>query len=816
MLNDLRYAVRILVKRPLITFITVLTLTLGIGANTAIFSVINTLLLSSLPFQDADRLVVIWSSNPQRDQLRFGVSLQDFEDWKKATRAFENLSAFSSKSANLTGGAEPEKIQFALVSANIFSTLRAQPALGRTFLPDEDKPGKDQVVILSHAFWQSYLAGDREAVGRTLQLDGKSVTVIGVMPPEFEFPSSTIQMWKPLGMNPDDSGPRGARWTEVIGRLADGATLEQAQAEMNAIAAELEGQYPKTNTGWQTLIEPFQETIVGDSRPALLILWGAVSLVLLVACANVTSLLLARAASREKEMAIRAALGASRGRIIRQLLSETLLLALAGGASGLVLAVWGINLLKAAAAGAIPRAHTLHLEGRVLIYTLGVSLLTGFICGLIPARKASRVDLNRSLKEGGKTSSAGERRRTLGALVIAEIALAVVVLVGAGLLIRSFARLSNIDPGFDPKNLLTMRVAPPWKASPEGKDQHEFFRQVMAERAQATVFYRQLISRIESIAGVRSAAAINRLPLTGNWWLEGFVREDRQGEDSRLECNGRAITESYFETMSIPILRGRMFATQDDERATPVAIIDRTAADRYWPGEDPIGTRISFDGGRSWFTIVGIAGALRHNRIEVEPTPLVYVPFAQARSGFFGDWGMTVVVREDGDAQGLAARVRAEVQSLNSELPVFDMRQMNEVIALNLEERRFNMLLFGIFAATALLLAITGIYGVISYSVTERRQELGVRQALGANSGDIIALVLKQGLRLIATGLITGIAAALGIAPVMSSLVEGISTTDPLTMAAVAMVVVAVSLVACYIPARRATRVDPMIALRAE
>lgn len=821
-LQDLRFSFRMLIKRPGFSLVALFTLALGIGANTAIFSAVNSVLFNSLPYPQAEQLVVINSSNPEKGFTRFGASYQDFEDWEKQNTTFEGIAAYNGASGNLTGSDEPQRVRYAQVTANLFSVLGVSPVTGRSFAADEDQPGKDRVVILSYAFWKERFGGDAETVGKSLMLSGHPVTVIGVMPQGFEFPDAETQMWRPIGLTPDQSGSRGSHWLSTIGRLKAGVLVEQAQAESSAIAARLAEQYPDTNKGWGILVEPYQDILVGDVRQPLLLLWGAVGLVMLIACANVANLMLARSTERKREIALRAALGAARARLVRQLLTESVLLAMTGCALGLLLALGGLEVLKSMIADLVPRAQEIKIDLQALAYSIGISLAAGIIFGVLPAFKSSSAALSESLKESARSSSGTSARRLRGVLVAGEIALAVVVLIGAGLLIRSFITLLEVNPGFDPRNVLTMRIAPPFTTSPEGKDEETFVKELFAEKDRAKEFYRQLLERLEALPGVASVGAVNRLPLTGNWWVESFAVEGRLPDNSQDKhtANGRAVMPGYFQTMGVPLLQGRVLAETDSEHSHPVIVINQTAARRYWADENPVGQRITLDdigsGNPHWYTIAGIVGDERHNQLEMEPRPILYFTFAQARSGFGSDWGMDIVLKAESNPLSLIGAVRAQVLDLNRNLPVFNINSMEQIVARNVAERRSVMLLLSVLAAGALLLAAAGIYGVIAYTVSQRTQEIGIRMALGAGSRNIFRLVIGQGAGLALIGLILGLTTAAAMTRYLESMLYRVGATDAMTFAAVAALLMLVALVACYIPARRAAKVDPMIALRCE
>ena len=816
--QDIRFCVRMLIRQPGFTAVAVLALALGIGANTAIFSVVNAVLLRPLPYPASDQIVRVYNNNPSRGWSRSSISFQDFVDWKEQSKAFAYMAAFNPRSTNLSGEQGPERVDYAMVTSDIFSVLGAKPVLGRAFLPEDDVSGSGEVIVISHGFWQRYFGGANDVIGKRLILNGAPNTIVGVMPSYVRFPSADIELWKPIARSPDSTGSRGSHWLSAIARIKPEATIEEAQAEMSVIAERLAKQYPDSNKGWGVELVSLHEQQTGDLRPALLLLWGAVGLVLLIACANVANLLLARAASREKEIAIRSALGAMRGRIIRQLLTESTLLAASGGAVGLLFAVWGIRLLPELSAAGI--AEEIQIDGRVMIYSFALSLLTGIIFGLVPAFKTSKSDLNDALKEGGRSHAGSSNNRVRSVLVIAEVALTLVLLVGAGLLMRSFVRLLNVDMGFDTDRLLTLRIAPPQTLPQTDGDMDAFFKRYLDERRQWSAFYSSLRERVEGMPGVESVGAINRLPLAGNWWSMYILPEGgpswRSGDQPA--AYGRVVDTGYLQTMKIPLLKGRMLTDLDDGSAPLAAVINQSMAQAFWPGQDPLGKRLRFgeESVFDWVTVVGIVGDVRYTNVETAPAPTIYVPFAQTMFGFFGDWGMTIVARTESDPSAMTAAIREQIHAMDKSLPLYEVNTMDQLMSESVAEQRFNMLLLAIFGALALVLAMVGIYGVISYSVSQRTREIGVRVALGATRSDIFKLVIGQGMILILIGVGLGLAASLVLTRLLTTLLYEVSPTDTLTFAGISFLLISVALLACYIPARRATRVDPMTALRYE
>jgi predicted permease len=803
--QDLRYGVRMLAKSPGFTAVAIVALALGIGANSAIFSVVNTVLLRPLPYKDPDRLMTVWEEGTLQGFPVNVTSAANYFDWRDQNRVFDGMAVIGRVSLNLTGAGEPERIDGRRVSANVFPLLGVEPQLGRAFLPGEDSPGAGRVVILSHGLWQRRFGGRPDVTGQPLTLNGETYEVVGVMPPHFQFPSRDDQLWVPVAFTPQQAADRGNNSFEVIARLKPGVTREQAESEMDTITARLQQQYPDAVKSKGSVIIPLHEELVGDIKPALLILLGAVGFVLLIACANVANLLLARAAVRQKEIAVRLALGAGRRRLIRQFLTESVLLAALGGAVGLLLALWGVNLLKAFIPKNISQVTAVAVDANVLAFTTGVSLLTGLIFGLAPALQASRFNLNETLKEGGRDSAAGRRgNRLRGLLVVAEVAVSLVLLIGAGLLINSFLRLRSVDPGFRADNLLTMRIALPRLKYPD--------------HPRRTAFYGELLSRVAAVPGVRSAAVANWIPLTMQGDTFGISIEGRPdpGAQEMPDVVTRVVSFGYFDTMGIELLRGRSFdARQDRADSAPVAIISETMARRLWPGEDPLGKRIrpgGADPDEEWITVVGVAEDVRQFELTAEPRLQMYLPHAQP--SFFVPGHL--VVSTEVEPMSLAAAVREAVWAIDKDQPVSDIRPMEEIFSESIARQRFSMLLLAVFAGVAMLLGAVGIYGVVSYSVTQRSHEIGVRMALGARSSNVLRLVVGQGLKLALIGVAAGLAAAFVLTRLMESLLFGISATDPATFVAIPVVLVAAATLASYIPARRATKIDPIIALRYE
>ena len=816
--QDVGYGLRALRKSPGFALVALAALALGIGANTAIFSVVNTVLLRPLPFDRPEQLLMVWQTHPFGKKLGYDqlpTSPADFADWRRAADAFEELSAMAGGSWNLTGAGAAERVSGARVSANLLRLLRVRPAAGRDFLPEEETYGRHRVVILGHGFWQRRFGGDPQVIGRTLTLDGDPYQIVGVMPKDFSFPKGMginpalgldedLALWTPLALPAAEAQRRGSHFIATVGRLRDGATAEQSRAQLAAVAKRLEEQYPRQSKDWGVTVNTLHEQAVGKSRPAILLLLGAVCFVLLIACANVANLLLARAAARRKEIAIRAALGAGRWRIVRQLLTESVLLSLLGGVAGALLALWGVDALVALSPGNIPRAAEIGIDARVLLFTLAVSLATGVVFGLAPALQSSRPDLSESLKEGGRGGAGSPgRQRVRSALVVAEVALALVLLAGAGLLVKSFVRLQNVNPGFDYKHVLTATIFLPDSRFTE-------------DRQRADV-YRQVLSRVRALPGVEAAGGVSQLPLGGEEEIDGLTIEGRPqpaGGENVLTAQFRVVSTDYFRALRIPLLKGRHFDEHDTGEAQGVMIVDETFARRYFPGEDPLGKRVDEQGSltpKGYLTVVGVVAAVRHTSLDADPKPMMYVPSEQS------PWHtMALTVRARTDPAALASAVRSEVAAVDPDVPLSKVGTLEEVFDRAVAPQRFNTLLLAAFAAAAVILAAVGIYGVIAYSVTQRSHEMGVRIALGAQGSDILRLVVGQAMAMTLLGVALGIAFALALTRTMKAMLFEVSPSDPAIFASVALLLTLVALAASYFPARRATKVDPLLALRYE
>jgi putative ABC transport system permease protein len=790
-------------RRPGFTIIAVFTLALGIGANTAIFSAINALLLKPLAFPELDRVVAIWDKLPSRGALHNEVAIANYLDWKSQTRSFEQLALYRWWSANLTGSDSPERIQGFLVTANFLDAIAVKPILGRNFLPEENQPGKDAVAVITYSLWQRRFGGDPNILNKTITINSIARTVVGVMPERFNFPKGA-EVYAPLAMTPELMKSRGNHSYYVLGRLKPGASIVSAQAELDNITARLEQQYPETNTGWSATIYPIVADTVRTYDTALWIMMGAVGFVLLIACANVANLMLARASGRQREIALRSALGASRWRIVRQLLTESLIVALIGGAVGVLIGFWGINALRAADPGEAskfaPGWYQLGINTPVLLFTLGLSLVSGIVFGLVPALHASKTNLNESLKEGGRQTS-GSSHRLRSSLVVLEFALSLMLLVGAGLLTRSFLSLLKTNPGFNPDNILTMNLVLPgakYKDDPS-----------------RAAFYNELVQRVKTYPGVASAAVVNYLPLGGSNSSDAYLIEGEPEPAPGQENDGRyrVATPDYFRTMQIPIVRGRGFTEQDKAGAPPVVIVNEAFVRKHWPGQDPLGKRIRFYGPPErapWMEIVGVVADVKHE-LNLPVTPEYYLPHAQ------DPWNaMVVVAKTNVDPASLAGALRQQVWSIDKDQPVFDVKTMQEVRSGSVAVYSFSSVMLGIFAFVALLLASIGIYGVMAFAVTQRTQEIGIRIALGARSADVLKLVVKHGMKLALFGMVLGLAGSWALTRFLEKLLVGVQPTDLLTFSVVSVCLLVAAFVACYLPARRATKVDPLVALRYE
>jgi predicted permease len=806
--QDLRYGARMLAKNPGFTLIAVITLALGIGANTAIFSVVNGVLLRPLPYKDPQRLVMVFA--PKRLDQEFLISSGGFTVLRNQKQVFEQVAASLPMldSATITGDGEPEFLGGVTVSANLFTLLGVEAKYGRTFLPEEEKPGSDRVVVISDRLWQRRFGSDQKIIGRTISLNYEPYTVVGVMPPGFQFPLDgmltgwlprEVDIYIPLALTPEQMNNSKPQVLPVIARLKSQVGIEQAQAEMTGVASRLKRQYPDTNRDESIRLAPYHQQMVGRVRLALLMLLGAVGFVLLIACANVANLLLVRAAGRRKEMAVRAALGAGRRRVIRQLLTENALLAVLSGLLALLLAFWGVGLLRTIIPENLPRADEIGINGGVFGFTLLISLGAGILFGLIPALQASKVNLSDALKEGGRSSGWSGHNRLRNLLLVSEVALALALLIGAGLMLRSFIRLMSVDPGLDPRNVLTVDIR---------------LSRNKYSRPQQAAFFQQLLERLRALPGIQAAGVVYPMPLSGMEENAGFNIEGQPppAAGEQRTAGPRGVSPGYFKAQGIQLLKGRVFTESDGGDTPPVVVINEAMARRYWPNQDPIGRRISFDrrnGQPVWREVAGVVKSVRHMALEEEPRPEIYIPFTQYPLAF-----MTLVARTDGAPLNFVAAVRGQVQAVDKDQPISNVRTMEERLAGAVSQRRYDLILLAIFAGLALSLAAIGIYGVMSYLIAQRTHEIGVRMALGAQTGDVLRLVIGQGMALTLTGVLIGLITAFGLTRLLRNLLFDLSATDPLTFFATALILALVALVACYLPARRAMKVDPIAALR--
>jgi len=810
--HDIRYGLRTLTKSPVFTLVALTALALGIGANTAIFSVVNAVLLRGLPYRDANQLVIVWEQNRTRSGRNNVVSPANFLDWQQQASSFQEMGAFYDAAFNLTGEGNPEEIPAQVTTGNLLTLIGTEAALGRVYTKEEAEPGRDDVIVISHGLWQRRFGGAADIINKKISLNGQSVTVLGVMPQGFKWfmkegsrTGKAAEIWTPTKFEQYLTSPNKGRgrFITVAGRLKPGVTPEQAQAEMSTIAARLEKQHAQFNTNMGVNVVPVREQLAGEIKTALYVLLGAVGFVLLIACANVANLMLARAASRQSEFSIRTALGAGRGRMVRQLLTESVLLSVLGGALGLLIALWGVDALVAFSPPNLLGMEKIGLSLPVLAFTFLVSLLTGIVFGLAPALEATRLNLNETLKETGKSNMSSRRSRRLSSgFVVAQVALALVLLIGSTLMIKSFLRLQAVDPGFKTDNLLTLRVTVPASKYPEDN--------------QVVAFHRQALERLKSLPDVRSVGAVSALPFGGNLGARtSFFIEGRPvpppGEE--LSTDVRVTDENYFQTIGIPVLSGRTFTEQEAKEDRRTIVINESMAKQHFPGENPIGKhiRVQMMPDPQPMEIIGIVADAKYKTLEGAPYPMVYWAHPQL---VYSE--MTYVMRTNGDPMNLAAAVRREIQMIDKDQPVADVRTMQSWIDELTARSRFGTLLLSIFAGLALVLAAIGIYGVMSYSVTQRTHELGIRIALGAQARDVLKLILGRGFALTLVGIALGLAASFALTRVMSSLLFGVSATDPITFGGLALLLTGVALLACYIPTRRAMKVDPMVALRNE
>ena len=811
--QDLKYGLRMLAKNPGFTAVAIITLALGIGANTAIFSVVNGVLLNPLRYAEPERLVALYSRTP--DSPWWSISYPNFLDWVRENRSFSALAGYRTDSFDLTGIGEPERLPAEMISASFFPLLGVRPAIGRTFLPEEDQIGAAPVVLISDGFWKRKFGAAPDAVGKTLTLNGAAYTIVGVIPADFHYSGNNFHLgdvYVPIGQwnDPTFRDRRTGMGMNAVGRLKPGVTFEQANADMDALGRHLAEEYPEANRGTGITLVPLKQNVVGDTQPFLLVLLAAVGFVLLIACVNVANLLLARSTARTHEFAIRTALGANRARVVRQLLTESVLLALAGGGLGLLIASWGMRAALRVLPEALPRAEEVHLDGRVLLFTLATSFLAGILFGLVPGLKTSQADLHETLKEGGRGSS-GARHSAQRVFVVAEMALALVLLAGAGLMIRSLAKLWSVDPGFDPHHVVTFRVSLPPAAS--------------SNPDSARAAWRRIQDQVATVPGVQSASLTTAaMPMSGDsevpFWLEGQPKPPSQAEMKQTLFY--IVQPNYLKAMGIPLLRGRFLSSEDKEHTPLVTVIDERFAKLYFGNQDPIGKRINFDILNATAEIVGVVGHVKQWGLDTDATSSLQAqcylqmmqipdPFIPLMAGHTG-----IVVRTAGSPLAQVGSIRQTLNQISSQQVMYNIQTFEEIISGSLAARRFSMVLLGIFAGLALVMSCVGIYGVISCLAGQRTHEIGVRMALGAERRDVLRMVLAEGASMALVGVAIGLVAAFGLTRLMANMLFGVSAHDPLTLAGVAALLVLVSLAACYIPARRATKVDPMVALRYE
>jgi putative ABC transport system permease protein len=801
-MQDLRYGLRVLRKSPIVTATAIIALALGIGANTAIFSVVNAIIIRPLPYPNAEELVMLGYSRAE-------ASPANYLDWRNRSKSFQGMAALSFWNANLSGDGEPERLQSFLVSPDLFPLLGAKPVLGRTFTPQEQEPGNEKVVMLSHGLWQRRFGSDPGVIKRDVNINGQNYTVVGVMPPGFQFYRPS-ELWAPLAFTPQEAARRAPGNLIVVGRLKTDVPLQQAQAEMTTISRALAQEHPQTNTGITVNMITLHESVTGGARQALLVLLAAVAFVLLISCANVASLLLARASTRRKEMAIRVALGAGRYRIVRQLLTESVMLSVLGGALGLLLALWLIRILVATlpstSANFVPRSSEIGIDGPVLLFTLLISVVTGLVFGLAPALQTSKPDVNDTLKQSGRSGGgAAMGRRLRGLLVVLEVAMSLVLLIGAGLMIKSFMRLLDVNPGFNPKNVLTMQTS--------------LLESRYSADPQVSAFYKQALEKLKALPGVEAVGATSHLPLGGSNRMRVFeilgAPPPPPGQGG-MGAGYRITTPDYYRALGIPLMKGRVFTEQDDERSPGVALVNDAMARRYFNGEDPVGKQIrraSPPGQPAlpWLEVVGVVGDIRHSSVDAAPGPEVYVPLLQNPSR-----DMTLVMRTGADPNDLIASAREQILSIDKDQPVFNAKAMEQLVDESVSLSRFSMYLIGLFAALALILAAVGIYSVMSYTVSQRTHEIGIRMALGAQPSDVLKMVLKQGMVLTLVGVLGGLFLAFAVMRFISSQLYGVGANDLTIFGLTALLLAVVAVLSSFFPARKATKVDPLIALRYE
>lgn len=804
LLQDIRFGVRMLFKSPGFTAVAIISLALGIGANTTVFSVVNAVLLKSLPYHDPQSIVLVWGEDKAGGGSRGSMSATDVADYRARNHVFEEIATYADFRPVFSGNGEPERIPGAQVGDGFFTVMRGQPLLGRVFTAEEQIEGKDLVVVLGYGLWQKRFGGDPNIVGQTIKLSARNYTVVGVMPADFEPLPTGVMTWRaefyrPVAEQPNDK-ERASRHLRAIARLKPGVTLGQAQTEMNLIASQLAQEHPNDNANSGVRLVTLREDLVGKLRPALWMLFGAVAFVLLIACANVANLLLARSTARHKEIAIRAALGAGRNRLVRQFLTESLMLALAGGALGVLVAVWGTTLIETAAAKLFPMLGIIALDRTVLLFTAALSIITGVVFGVVPAWRASRPDLNETLSDGGRSAGAASTRSPLrSVLVVTEVALALVLLICAGLLIKTVVRLRSVDPGFKPDRIVTMNV---WLPGAKYK------------AADAKVFFDRMLERIQALPGVEAAGVTSVLPVSANYDKRTIEAEGQPKAPGEYpDVDNYMVSPDYFRAMSIPVARGRALAAQDNENAPLVVLVSETMAHKLWPGEDPIGKRVRFYNSdpaeqRPWRTVVGIVRDVKQYGLDTAGTMAMYETIAQ-----FPATAVTLVVRSATEPGAMVSAVRREILALDKDQAVFNIATMEQLVSDSMSLRRFSMFLLSVFAGLALVLAAVGIYGVLAQSVSQRTHEIGIRMALGAQARDVLKLIVRQGMSLAVIGIVIGLLGAIALTRLLASLLFGVGATDPMTFVWIPILLAAVSFFACYLPARRAARLDPIKAL---
>ena len=806
-IKDIRYAIRGLLQRPGFTAIALITLALGIGANTAIFSVVNAVLLRPLPFRDPEQLVIVWEDAAFAGFPRNTPAPANYADWKTQNQSFVDMAATAEKSFNITGDGEPERVTAHAVTANFFPLFGVPPLLGRGFTPDEDRPGGNKVAVLSYSLWQTRYGGDRQIINHDILLNGEKFSVVGVMPSGFQFLDKEVRLWVPLALSAEELANRGGHYLNIVARLKSGVGLSQAQADMNAVMRRIVNDNPRETFDGKlgAIVIPLRDQLVSDARGSLVVLLVAVAFVLLIACANVAGLLLARAVGRRREVALRMALGAGRARVIRQLLTESLLLSLVAGVLGTLLAYWSFSFLQGLVPAEMALSTSLTLDTRILVFTILVSIVTGIVFGLVPALQAARVDLNEALKQGGtRTTSSGRLR---SALIVFEVALSVVLLIGAGLLIQTLFQIFQQYSILKPEKVLTLRTELPRAKAKEPQQRNQFLQQVL--------------ERVEHLPGVESAGYTTSIPLSWKGGTNGFYPEGLKAPVPGMayDANHRQVSANYLQTMNIPLRQGRYFDARDNAQAIPVAIVNETMARQYWPGENALGRRFKLgdpdDKDAPWIQIVGVVGDIRQMGLDEPVKAEMYFPYEQIKDQ---SWytPRDLVIRTSSETSSLVGAVRQVIREVDPDQPVSNIATMSEVLSTEAAERRMGMIMLVGFAALALLLASLGIYGVLAYFVTQHTSEIGVRQALGATPRNILFLVLKKGMGLTLLGIVIGLAGSFALTRLMSSLLFGVKASDPLTFVTVPLVLGLVALFACLIPARRATRIDPLVALRYE